>query len=125
MNTYPLTMLYDGDCALCSREVVLLKSRATSERLRFQNIRAADFEAGALGVSQQELLAALHVQTADGELLRGPEAMRAVYTAVGWHCLVRLSRLPLFRQLFDGSYWAFARWRPASRRCDSGSCSSG
>lgn len=125
MNTYPLTMLYDGDCGLCSREVVLLKSRASAERLRFVNIRGADFRADALGVSHQELLAALHVQTADGQLLRGPEAMRAVYTAVGWHCLVRLSRLPLLSQLFDGGYWAFARWRPASRSCDSGSCRSG
>ncbi|MBQ1782067.1 MAG: DUF393 domain-containing protein [Gammaproteobacteria bacterium] len=125
MPSYPLTMLYDGDCALCSREVVLLKSRAKPERLRFQDIRAADFDRTGVGVSQQELLAALHVMSADGALLRGPEAMRAVYTAVGWDCLVRLSRLPLLSQLFDGGYWAFARWRPASRRCDSGSCSSG
>ena len=44
-DIYPLTLLYDGDCAICRFEIAWLKRRDHRGRLRFVDIAAADLDA--------------------------------------------------------------------------------
>ncbi|MBK8337194.1 MAG: DUF393 domain-containing protein [Sterolibacteriaceae bacterium] len=86
-DIYPLTLLYDGDCAICRFEVASLERRDTLRRLRFVDIAAPGFDAGRWGrrnwgcrrlarflslfPSAAELDARIHAATAGHEILVG------------------------------------------------------
>ena len=78
-DIYPLTLLYDGDCAICRFEVASLERRDKLHRLRFVDIAAPGFDAGRWGrrngfarfPSAAELDARIHAATAGHEILVG------------------------------------------------------
>jgi len=106
-----ITLLYDGDCPLCAREVALLRRLDRRGRLGFEDIAAPSFDAAARGRTQTELMARIHGVLPDGRLVEGMEVFRRAYAAVGLGWLLAPSRWPGLRPLFDVAYRAFARHR--------------
>ena len=106
-----LEVFVDGDCPLCSREVSWLRRLDTHRQLRFTDISATDFDAAGIGRSYSELMRKIHARLPSGELVRGVEVFRQVYSRLGFHRAVRVSRWPLVRGLLDLGYVAFARSR--------------
>ena len=49
MSLYPLTLLYDADCPVCSLEMDNLRARDAEGRLVFVDIAAPGFDAGRHG----------------------------------------------------------------------------
>jgi len=112
MNPPPrLTLFYDGECPFCRREVAALRRRDRRAALQLQDIAAPGFDAARYGLSREEVHRALHARTADGRILRGMEAVRAAYRAVGLGGLAAPTGWPLLRPLFDAAYAVFARHR--------------
>lgn len=73
---------YDGDCPLCSREVVWLHKRDTNERIRFIDIAAPQFDAdrdAGFPVCRADCIQA---RLASGEVLEGTDAFHQLYAIV-------------------------------------------
>jgi predicted DCC family thiol-disulfide oxidoreductase YuxK len=118
MNHTPtdtLTVLYDGACPLCQREIAHV--RGLSERhacaLQFVDISPG---APAVGVSDAEraaLMARFHVQRSDGTRLSGAAAFVAMWARLpGWRWLARLAQLPGALPVMELAYRGFLHLRP-------------
>lgn len=108
-----ITLLHDGLCPLCSREVALLcRLDRGRGRVAFIDIAAPGFDAAAYGVTQRMLIGAMHGVLADGSMVTGVEVFRRAYGAVGWGWVLAPSRWPVLRTVFDAGYRLFARVRP-------------
>jgi ubiquinone biosynthesis monooxygenase Coq7 len=109
-----LTVLYDGGCPLCRREIAHVKQQAAKQAgsaLCFVDVSSSD---SALPPDEQaKLLARFHVQRADGFRLDGAAAFVAMWERLpGWRWLARLARLPGALPALERAYVAFLRVRP-------------
>ncbi len=114
-----LTVLYDGECPLCRREISVyrgLKSLHPDAAVCYADISDAAVPLPP-GTSREQLLARFHVQGQDGELLSGAQAFLALWAALpGWRWLALVGRLPGTAWLMERLYLLFLRWRPALQR---------
>lgn len=111
MALYPLTVLYDGACPICAREMAFMQRLDSKRRLRFCDLSAPDSDITAIGIPVSELSAVIHAQWGDGSVIRGVEVFRAIWQAVGLGFLTRMSRLPVIDPLVVQAYAWFARNR--------------
>ena len=113
---YPLTLLYDAACPVCSLEMDHLRGRDTAGRLAFVDIAAPGFDAATYGTSHAALDAEIHGVWADGAVIKGLATLRAAYAAVGLGWVLRPTAFTPVRPVFDLAYRLFARYRrPISR----------
>jgi predicted DCC family thiol-disulfide oxidoreductase YuxK len=107
-----ITVLFDGDCPLCAREVAMLRRLDRGRgRIGFEDIAAPDFDATRSGRSHGELMARIHALLPDGTVVEGVEVVRRAYAAVGLGWLLAPTRWPLLRPLAEAGYRWFARNR--------------
>ena len=118
-----LTLLFDGGCPLCLREVTFLQRRdrrlhPDAPLLAYVDINADDYNPAAHGgISYREAMGRIHALTADGQVLRDVAVFREAYRLIGLGWLYAPSAWPGLRQLADGLYGLWARWRlPLTRR---------
>jgi len=105
------TILYDGTCPICQREIAWLRRRNKQNRLGFQDIHADDFEPRHLNKTIEHLMAEIHGIYADGTVIKGMPVFRATYTAIGLGWLMAPTDWPVLRPIFDALYAWFARHR--------------
>lgn len=114
--TPPLTVLYDGACPLCRREIDVYRDLQASTPVCFADVSDAA-QSLPPGTSREQLLARFHVRTADGRLLSGAQAFLALWSALpGWRWLARVGRLPGAAWAMERVYRLFLRVRPALQR---------
>lgn len=119
-----LTVLYDGACPLCQREIAHVKRLAekdSSAALCFVDISnaAPPSDGGnscpiALTPAERiKLLARFHVQREDGSRVDGAAAFVAMWQRLpGWRWLAKLARLPGMLTVMEIAYRGFLRVRP-------------
>jgi predicted DCC family thiol-disulfide oxidoreductase YuxK len=113
---YPLTLLYDAGCPVCSLEMDHLRERNHAGALRFVDIAAPGFDPAPYGVTLAALNAEIHGVRPDGSLIRGVPVLRLAYTAAGLGWVVRPTGWAPLQPMFDALYCVFARNRqPISR----------
>lgn len=122
-----ITVLHDGECPLCAREVAMLRRLDRGRgRIAFDDIAAPSFDASRLGRSHAELMARIHGLLPDGRIVEGVEVFRRAYAAVGLGWLLAPTRWPLVRPIVDAAYRWFARNRlrltGRQERCDTDRC---
>jgi len=109
-----LTVLYDGGCPLCRREIAHvqgLAARRPDSALCFLDV--SDARSAVPATERAALLARFHVQRPDGSRLSGAAAFVAMWARLpGWRWLARLSRLPGALAALEAGYRAFLRLRP-------------
>jgi predicted DCC family thiol-disulfide oxidoreductase YuxK len=110
-NTYPLTLLYDGTCAVCSLEMDHLRARNDAGLLAFVDIAQPGFDPAPYGATWAEMDAVIHGVRPDGSLLRGVEVLRLAYDAVGLGSMLRPTGWGPLRPIADAAYRVFARHR--------------
>lgn len=115
-NSFPaLTVLYDGACPLCRREIAVyqgLKPIDAGQAVTFSDVSLADCTLPAGGV-RSDYLARFHVQRSDGQVLSGAAAFVALWaTLPGWRYLALAARVPGATPLLELVYRAFLRVRP-------------
>ena len=124
-----LTVLYDGACPLCQREMAHYRALATPAGpaaphtgrmeppgLVFTDISAPDAPLPA-GQTQAQLLRRFHVQQADGQLLSGAEAFVALWARLpGWRWLAAVALWPGVTPMLEVAYRAFLPLRPTLQR---------
>jgi ubiquinone biosynthesis monooxygenase Coq7 len=124
MQTKPVTVYFDGQCPLCSREIAHHRELTKCSEVSYVDIAAIDFNAASHGVDSRRVQEVLHVKVGD-EMRTGIVAMWDAVPAYRW--LARLTRLPGVYSVARLGYWGFARFRPYLQRrqrrsCDSGTC---
>ena len=114
-----LTVLYDGACPLCRREIAVyrgLQPLQADSPVCFADVSNAAVPLP-VGTTREQLLARFHVQGPDGQLLSGALAFLALWAALpGWRWLALVGRLPGAGWLMERMYRLFLRWRPMLQR---------
>ncbi|MBM5789005.1 MAG: thiol-disulfide oxidoreductase DCC family protein [Vulcanococcus sp.] len=119
MSTPALTLLYDGACPLCLREVRFLSQRdarlhGDRPRLAFVDVDAAGYNPEQHGgISYRAAMGRIHAIDADGRVLTDVAVFRAAYAQIGLGWLYAPSGWPGLRQISDGLYGLWAHWRLA------------
>ena len=117
-----LTVLYDGACPLCRREIGVYRGLQANTPVCFfdvSNVSDVGKSAPLLppGTTRAQLMARFHVQRADGELLSGARAFLALWAALpGWRWLAMAGRLPGATWAMERTYRVFLRGRPTLQR---------
>jgi ubiquinone biosynthesis monooxygenase Coq7 len=111
-----LTVLYDGACPLCRREIALYRGLPARQPLAFVDVSDATTPLPA-STDRARLLARFHVRRADGTLVDGARGFVALWSVLpGWRWLARLAALPGVTPLMERAYRAFLTLRPAMQR---------
>lgn len=114
-----LTVLYDGACPLCRREIGIyrdLQPLSPGSSVCFADVSNAAVPLPP-GATREQLLARFHVQGPDGKLLSGAEAFLALWAVLpGWRWLAFAGRLPGATWVMERTYRFFLRWRPTLQR---------
>jgi predicted DCC family thiol-disulfide oxidoreductase YuxK len=95
-----LTAYVDGQCRLCSAEVQALRALDAQQDIHWVDCSAADFDDGVLraqGISQADLMSAMHVRDVLGDWHKGVDAIALLYATVGAPWLARAWAHPLTR----------------------------
>jgi predicted DCC family thiol-disulfide oxidoreductase YuxK len=114
MSTPELTLLFDGGCPLCLREVRFLQRRdhQGEPQLAFVDIQAPDYRAKEHGgITYRQAMGRIHAITAEGEVLRDVAVFRRAYQLIGLGWLYAPTSWPLLAPLADRAYQLWARWR--------------
>jgi 3-demethoxyubiquinol 3-hydroxylase len=114
-----LTVLYDGACPLCRREIDIyrgLQPLRSDSKVCFADVTDAALPLPP-DTTREQLLARFHVRGRDGELLSGAQAFLALWAALpGWRWLALAGRVPGAAWLMEHTYKLFLRWRPTLQR---------
>ena len=112
----PLTVLYDGACPLCRREIGVYRGLQPNVPVSFADISDAA-QPLPPGTTREQLMARFHVRGRDGVLLSGAQAFLALWAVLpGWRWLAFAGRLPGAAWAMERTYLFFLRWRPALQR---------
>lgn len=112
-----LTLLYDGGCPLCLREVTFLRRRDLrlhpgAPQLAFVDIDDPAYEPAAhAGIDYRQAMGRIHAVAADGSVLCDVEVFRRAYQLVDLGWLYAPTRWPALSPLVDGLYSLWARLR--------------
>jgi predicted DCC family thiol-disulfide oxidoreductase YuxK len=128
MANQVLTILYDGDCPFCVREMMWLKKKDRRDQLGMRDLADPAFDPGEHGLTRDEAMAQIHAILPDGSVITGMRVFRLAYRAVGLGWLLAPTGWPILRPLFDLGYRTFARHRVRlgrlfGRSCADGTCS--
>jgi len=111
-----LTVLYDGACPLCRREIGIYRDLRPNTPVCFADVSDAELLLPP-GTTREQLLARFHVRSRDGQLLSGAQAFLALWAALpGWRWLALAGRLPGAAWVMECTYRLFLRWRPRLQR---------
>ena len=111
-----VTVLYDGACPLCRREIGLYRGLQPTTPVCFADLSDASLPLPT-DATREQLLARFHVRGADGQLLSGAQAFLALWAVLpGWRWLERVGRVPGAAWLMERVYRLFLRVRPMLQR---------
>jgi predicted DCC family thiol-disulfide oxidoreductase YuxK len=114
-----LTVLYDGACPLCRREIGVyrdLQPLQPGSPVCFADVSNVALPLPA-GTTREQLLARFHVQGPDGQLISGAQAFLALWAALpGWRWLALAGRLPGAGWVLERMYRVLLRFRPILQR---------
>lgn len=103
------TVIYNGQCRICSREIGIYRARAEAEAVPvgFVDLTAGDL--AAFGLTEDQAARRLHV-VERGQLYAGVDGFLVLWRATpGFAWLARLVALPGIRQLAGFAYdWVLA-----------------
>lgn len=111
-----LTVLYDGSCPLCRREVGVYQRLASSQPIEWRDVShgASDLPAGG---SRASYMARFHVLQANGCVLSGAKAFLALWeTLPGWRWLAKLAKFPAAVTALEWLYCRFLVLRPGLQK---------
>ncbi|RPG09210.1 MAG: DUF393 domain-containing protein [Phycisphaera sp. TMED24] len=121
------TLLYDGECPLCRREIEWF-SRRDPEAMHVVDISVNGFDSNAYGLAQDDVHRELHGIKPDGTVTVGMDSVREAYRVIGLGFMVSFTAFWPFRPITDWMYRRFAANRLkigtwlGRANCDENSC---
>jgi predicted DCC family thiol-disulfide oxidoreductase YuxK len=121
-NHYPITVFYDGACAVCTQLVAHYRAKDKNEAIAWIDASPPDFNAAHFGLQNADLKKYIYARDAKGTVVRGVEALVKIWRACGYRALPALFSIPLIKPLAKLGYRLFSRLRYAfgttPRVCD-------
>ena len=106
------TVLYDGSCPICSREIQQYKKGDPQGEICWLDVSSPNFVAPP-GQSAEALMQRFHVIRPDGSIVSGAAAFVHLWEQLpGWKKLARVGRLPGMLNLMEFGYENFLHFRP-------------
>ena len=118
MTEPKLTLLFDGGCPLCLREVKFLRSRDKLENIKFVDIDSFEYDPDIYsGISYKDAMGRIHAINESGKIIRNLAVLREAYRLIGLGWLYAPTRWALIGNLIDLVYkiWTLVRL-PLTRR---------
>ena len=110
-----LTVMFDGACPLCRREIGMYQSLASLQPVAWLDV--SKDSAGLNAGDQARYMGRFHVRLQDGRVVSGAAAFVALWLAMpGWRWLGRVGRLPGVTPLLELTYRGFLQLRPLLQR---------
>lgn len=110
-----LTVMFDGACPLCRREVGVYQALSPLQPVAWLDVSQASVDLAP--ADRARYLARFHVRRQDGQLLSGAAAFVALWLAMpGWRWLGRAGALPGVTPVLELLYRGFLRVRPRLQR---------
>jgi len=110
-----ITVLYDGACPLCQREIAMYKNltpTAKDVRVVFEDVNNPTMIMPQ-GMTREQLLARFHVRGLDNKFISGAKAFIALWSVLpGWRWLAKTSRVPGATWFMEIMYKLFLGIRP-------------
>ena len=129
-NRPKLTLLYDGACPFCRREIAWMSKKNTKGQLSFEDITAPSFDPAIYGLTRAAVMEVIHGIDDDGHVIKKVEVFIKAYELLGLGWLVAPLSWPLIRSIANRAYELFARYRVSLGnlfgrvKCDSDRCHS-
>ena len=115
-ESLPLTVLYDGACPLCRREIGVYRGLQPNTPVCFADVSDTALTLPS-GTTREQLMARFHVRASDGRLFSGAQAFLALWAALpGWRWLALAGRVPGAAWAMELAYRLFLRVRPMLQR---------
>jgi len=116
------TVLYDGGCPLCSREIDHYRRLAGGLPIRWVDVTLPATDLGSYGVSLEDVLRRFHVIDGSGTVHTGARAFIALWAELPrYRRLARFCRTLRLAPVLEACYRRFADWHYV-RRCRDGVC---
>ncbi len=117
MSERPISVIYNGECPICRREIEVYQRLARREGLDidWQDLVETPEILDAHALTADQAARRLHVVDTDGQLLSGVEAFARLWRELpGFGWLARLVRFPLIRPfafaVYEGVLGPFLYW---------------
>jgi predicted DCC family thiol-disulfide oxidoreductase YuxK len=110
-----ITVLYDGACPLCRREIGVYQRSAGADGIIWQDVSPPD--AAPSCITREEAMRRFHVIDAEGRIRSGADAFIALWLSLPrWRWLGRVSSIPPLPWILERAYRGFLLVRPAVQR---------
>jgi predicted DCC family thiol-disulfide oxidoreductase YuxK len=108
-----VTLLYDGECPFCLREVRFLRGRDRAQgRVQFIDIADLDYNPSSYqGITYEAAMGRIHAILADGTVLQNIAAFQRVYEILEMGWVYGLTKVPVIGAIADQVYGLWADWR--------------
>ena len=107
-----LTLLFDGACPFCRREVNFLRAHDHHDRFGFVDIDAPGYDPAAFGgITYRQAMGRMHALRRNGQVVRDVAVFREAYQLVGMGWLYAPTAWPGVSLVVDSTYQIWARLR--------------
>ena len=111
MNTVKLTILFDGGCPLCKREVDFLQSRNQKGYLSFIDINSSDFSLNLkYGISYKQAMERIHAFKSDGSVIKDIKVFQEAYSLIGLGWIYTPTKLRTLEKFIEFTYGLWAKY---------------
>ena len=112
MNLVKLTILFDGGCPLCKREVHFLQSRAQKGYLSFIDINSSDFSLDfKYGISNKQAMERIHAFKSDGSVIMDIKVFQEAYSLIGLGWIYAPTKFAILDKFIEFIYGLCAKYR--------------
>tara|TARA_S200000501_G_scaffold89971_1_gene83151 strand:+ start:349 stop:711 length:363 start_codon:yes stop_codon:yes gene_type:complete len=103
-----MKILYDSQCPICIRNKLFLKKRDNDNKLEFIDIHQDKKELNTLiskykKIDFNNLSSQIHV-IHNNYAIGGMDAIRIIYSEIGYKNFIKLTNLPIFKKIFNILY---------------------
>jgi len=112
----PVSVYFDGSCALCSLEIKHYASKSRTTDVAFVDVSAAQSDP-CLGVSADAAMKRFHVRLSNGTVVTGARAFVALWKELPfWKHVAKVEKVPGALFVMECAYRAFLPIRPIMSR---------
>ena len=122
MSSALMTVLYDGGCPLCSREILHYQKIAGDRPIRWLDVTLKATDMSPYGLTVEEALRSFPVAPVEGPMKAGASAFVALWSELPYyHWLAKVILATGTLPWLEAVYVRFAKWH-FKRRCATGTC---
>ena len=106
------TVLYDGECPLCRREIAHYRRLQGAENINWVDITEDESVISGYGLNREIAMARFHVRDRSGDWQTGAWGFTELWSLLpAYRWLARTLRVLRLEPLLDRAYTRFAHWR--------------